>query len=98
MTSDQFECLSCGGRYTAPQSDGTVYMHVCPPLTAAGKKRPEPRKDGRNENHPGDVKPARAIVSEGRGVKCISRPKLQEPAWITQYKKQLAEEAAKDDA
>lgn len=98
MTSDRFKCLSCGGVYSCPDASGMVYHHACPDLPADRSNPPQRRPDGRDENVPSVQRPASAIIAEGKGVECLSNPKLREPRWITERKKRLKDEAAKENA
>lgn len=98
MTSERFECLSCGGQYSTPQADGSIYFHTCPDLPGDRHNPPRRRPDGRDENVPAAGAPAGTIVAEGKGVKCLSNPKLKRPGWITERMKRRAEEASKDNA
>ena len=92
MKSEVFQCLTCKGQYSTPQRGGQIYMHVCPPLVGDDPGVTRDRPNARNENPVDRERPATAIVAEGKGVKCLSNPKLQEPQWITERKSKLARE------
>jgi hypothetical protein len=96
MRSHTFKCLACGGTYTTPASDGSIYFHACPPLPSAGGQPPQSRPKARDENVPAANPRAGAIVAEGAGVQCLSDSQLSEPAWITERKKRLAKEFPED--
>lgn len=98
MTIHRFQCLTCDGQYICPQADGMLYFHACADLPADRSNPPRRRPDGRDENVPATGMPAGAIIAEGKGVQCLTNTKLREPAWITQRKKFLLEERAKDHA
>lgn len=89
--TQQFQCLSCRGVYFDSSAEGGTYHHACPPLPPDATKKQVRDYNPRNENLP----PAPAgkipsIVSEGGGVKCLSKPALIEPAWITALKAKAA--------
>lgn len=91
----QFQCLTCKGVYFDVSTEGGTYHHVCPPLPRQATAKELRDYNPRNEN----ITPAAPgrpveIVAEGRGVQCLSRKELDEPAWITVLKdKQAAADA-----
>jgi hypothetical protein len=87
MIREQFQCITCGGTYFDRGSDGNIYHHACPPIAGKAKFSTVERPDKRDENQTTGI-PARTqvIISEGKGTKCLTNPRLTEPAWITSMK------------
>lgn len=91
--SQQFQCASCKGVYFDATAEGATYHHVCPPLVPDASDAQTKAYNPRSENiAPVGFGRAPSIVAEGLGVKCVSNPKLTEPAWITQLKARQAKE------
>jgi hypothetical protein len=85
--SQQFRCLSCGGVYLDSSAEGGTYHHVCPPLPPDATDKQRKAYSPRDENiSPGNGFMPGMIISEGKGVECLSKPGLKEPAWITALK------------
>ena len=94
MTREQFQCITCGGRYFDKGTDGVLYFHVCPPLPPDKNGVTASRPDYRNENltqQKPSMKPA--IMAEGKGVKCLTNASLTEPQWITAVKARFPADA-----
>jgi hypothetical protein len=91
--SDQFRCNTCHAVYPDIQADGTPYYHACAPLVAEPLQE---RKYRRDENiavsRSGKPRRAIGIIAEGKGVTCMSNPRLTEPARISALKARIAKE------
>lgn len=92
-----FQCRCCGGRYFDADLQGNTYHHACPDLPPDRNGVTAPPPDARNEN----LAPYRflrmpQIVSEGKGVDCLSNTNLTEPAWITALKRRAAKQEAQE--
>lgn len=93
----EFQCLACGGRYFEADRHGVFYAHACGPLPATKKEPARERPDKRDENHAVDREgTVLGIKSEGKGVKCLSDPKLKAPRWITKLKQYVDKRRDKD--
>jgi hypothetical protein len=93
MIREQFQCLTCGGKYFDLCSDGLIYFHVCSPLPPDANGISIDRANARNENtiagRPGSTP---VIKADGLGVNCLTNQNLLEPAWITELKKRAQQE------
>lgn len=91
----QFRCLSCGGVYPDTLAAGTTYHHACPPLPR-DRKKPlliVEREDKRDERIAHDRYGRLAgIVSEGKGVECLTNKALTEQPWLTKLKARAEKE------
>lgn len=93
MTAPRFQCLACKGVYFDSSPEGGIYHHVCSPLLPDQNGVEAERTDLRDENVAVSARGrVTGIQSEGAGVKCLTDPKLTEPAWITAMNKRIAEE------
>jgi hypothetical protein len=94
----QFRCNNCDAVYLDVQPDGTVYYHACGPLDedspAAKFAAYKPRDENKQPFFGGQI---HRITAEGKGVTCLSDPKLKEPRWITEMKAHEAKLEASDD-
>jgi hypothetical protein len=76
-TMSVYACLSCGGRYWPVQADGSLYFHVCPPLSINVAGDAIPRPDWRNENLASTAADsAGEIKAEGRGRRLVPPEEL----------------------
>jgi hypothetical protein len=91
--NNEFQCLTCGGRYFDRCPDGMIYIHKCgiKEFTRALKSIPydNPRDENTATTKSGAIT---GIVSEGAGVTCLTDDKLMEPMWITTLKRRVAEQ------
>jgi hypothetical protein len=94
-----FRCNNCLATYSDVLPDGIVYYHICAPLgehSPADKFASFQPRDENKQPFFGDR--VYRIRAEGKGVTCLSDPKLKEPRWITEMKAQEAKMEASDDA
>lgn len=91
----RFRCRSCGGEYNGTQKDGGSYHHACPPLPMKPKTPFEviEREDKRDENLAHDRwGRLTGIVSEGKGVECLTSKRLTEQPWLTEVRRRAEKE------
>lgn len=97
----RFRCRSCGGVYPDTQANGSTYHHACGPMP---RDRKQPlliveRADKRDERivHDGYGRLA-GIVSEGKGVECLTNQALRQQPWLTKLYARAEEEQKTIDA
>lgn len=96
-----FRCRSCRGVYPDTNPSGTVYFHACPPLPMQPKKPFDviEREDKRDENLAHDrYGRLTGIVSEGKGVECLTNKTLKEQPWLTRLRARAEKEQQTLDA
>lgn len=90
---NRFQCQACKGEYGDTSPQGLTYSHACPPLPRDKHGAVREREDKRDETIAHDrYGRLSGIKAEGAGVKCLTSPRLIEPAWITQVKLQAEKE------